>query len=217
MFRFRFLVFSFLALTAMVGASACESSTPTAPTPPVPGTTVLVGTVRNTQTQLPVASALVTVQSQATSATVRTALTSVDGSFRIESIVIGQGTVRVEANGFVEYSQELTLTGAEVRSEIALVPTGPPPPPPPPVLTTLGGLVTNRLTSLPINGATVTFTLTTGERFTANTVVDGRFSLNGVPVGAVGDLRVEANGHRADDSRYTVEPNLFVTIALDPG
>lgn len=202
-----------LAITA-----ACDTKAPSAPTsPPVLGTTVLVGTVLHTQTRQPVVGALVTVNVQVAAPSTRTAVSGNDGQFRVDAILIGSGTVRVEAEGFIEVIQNLNFIGAEVRTEVALVPNGPPPPPPPPVLTTIGGLITSRLTSLPINNATVTFTLQTGERFTANTLIDGQFTMPGVPVGAVGDLRVTANGHRAEDQRFTVEPNLFVTVGLDPG
>jgi hypothetical protein len=218
MIQLRSAIYPVLCAVALTSALACDTQAPSAPTsPPVLGTTVLVGTVLHTQTRQPIAGALITVNVQVAAPATRSALSNDDGTFRIESVLIGTGTVRVEAQGFHEFIQDLNFLGAEVRTEVALIPNGPPPPPPAPVLTTIGGLVTSRLTSLPINGATVTFTLTTGERFTANTVIDGRFTLNGVPVGAVGDLRVEATGHRADDSRYTVEPNLFITIGLDPG
>lgn len=218
MFPRRSLTCSIVSAVVVAGAIACSTPAPSAPTTPaVLGTTVLAGTVLNAQTRQPIVGALVTVNVEVAAPSTRSAVTADDGSFRIDAVLIGFGTVRVEAEGYLQASQSLNLLGAEVRTEFALVPTGPPPPPPPPVLTAIGGLVTNRLTSLPIHGASVTFTLITGERFTATTGIDGQFLLTGLPVGQVGDLRVAANGHRAEDARYTIEPSLFVTVALDPG
>jgi hypothetical protein len=218
MFRFKAAIYPVLCAVALTGALGCDTKAPSAPTsPPVLGTTVLVGTVLHTQTRQPVAGALITVNVQVAAPATRSTVSNNDGSFRVESVLIGTGTVRVEAEGFLEFTQNLNFLGAEVRTEVALVPNGPPPPPPVPELTSVNGLVTSRQTNLPINGASVTFTLTTGERFTGNTVFDGRFSLPGVPVGAVGDLRVVATGHQVDETRYTVEPNMFITIGLNQG
>lgn len=216
MFPLRSLMCSILCAVTLTSSMACDTKAPSAPTtPPVLGTTVLAGTVLNSQTRQPVAGALVTVNVQVAAPSTRSAVSATDGSFRIDSVLIGFGTISVEADGFHPATQGLNLLGAEVRTEFALVPNGPPPPPPPPVLTTMGGLVTSRQSSLPINGATVSFTLQTGERFIATTGIDGLFMLHGVPVGAVGDLRVAASGYRTEDQRFTVEPNLFVTVGLD--
>lgn len=210
---------TFVLAAAVLIAAACDTKPPTTPTtPPVPGaaTAVVVGTVLNTQTRQPISGAVVSMSTQPIAPATPTATTAVDGSFRIESVVMGLRIVRVEADGYQLYSQELNVGGAEVRADITLVPNAPPPPPPP-VTTSVGGLVTTRQTSLPINGAAITFTLTTGEQFMATTTSSGQFILNGLPVGAVGDLRVDAAGHRADVMRLTVEPNLFVTVGLDQG
>lgn len=218
MFPLRSLMCSIVCAGVAAGAVACGTPVPSAPTtPPVLGTTVLAGTVLNAQTRLPIAGALVTVNVEVAAPSTRSAVTADDGSFRIDAVLIGFGTIRVEAEGYLQASQAMNLLGAEVRTEFALVPNGPPPPPPPPVLTLMGGLVTSRQTNLPINGATVSFTLHTGERFTGTTGIDGQFVLTGVPVGVVGDLRVAATGHRTEDQRFTVEPNLFVTVGLDQG
>jgi hypothetical protein len=218
MFLLRSSIYPILCAVVMAGTLACDTKTSTTPTsPPVPGaaTAIVVGTVLNTQTRQPISGAMVTMSTQPIAPAMPSATTAVDGSFRIESVVMGMRTVRVEAEGYQSYTQELNVGGSEVRADITLIPDTPPPPPP--VLTTMGGLVTTRQTSLPVNNATVTFTLQTGERFTATTGIDGQFQMSGVPVGAVGDLRVTANGHRAEDQRVTVEPNLFVTVGLDQG
>jgi hypothetical protein len=219
MIRLRSLSTLVVAGVVLAITAACDTKAPSAPTtPPVPvlGTTVLLGTVLHSQNRTPVPGALVTLNVQVGTSATHSAVTTSDGTFRIEAVMTGLSNIKVEAAGFLELSQQLNLTGTEVRAELAMIPSGPPPPPPQ-VLTSVGGLVTNRLTSLPINGATLTLVLTTGERFTATTGVDGQFMIHGVPVGAVGDLRVTANGHRAEDQRFTVEPNLFVTVGLDPG
>lgn len=219
MSRLRSLSVMVLSVLALSGVLACDAKAPTSPAPPpVPGTTtsVVAGVVLNAQTRQPISGAVVTLNAQAVAPSIPTATTAVDGSFRIESVVIGPRVVRVEAEGYQPYSQDLNIGSVEVRTEITLAPSAPLPPPPP-TTTTVGGFITSRQTSLPINGATISFTLTTGERFTANTTVDGQFVLNNVPVGAVGDLRVEASGHRAEVTRVTVEPNLFVTVGLDQG
>jgi hypothetical protein len=202
---------------ALMGAVACDEKAPTAPEPPeAPGRTLLVGTVLHSLTRAPIAGAVVTVQGQVAPAP-RSVVTTEDGTFRLEAVLSGVGVLTVEANGFQALTEELTLTGVEVRTELALVPTAPPPPPDPPVATLVRGMVTNRLNNLAVRDATITFTaMMTGERFTTTTTNDGQFVLMDVVVGTVGDLRVEATGYWPNDQRITIELNQNLTIRLDP-
>ena len=200
---------------ALAVTVACDTKTPTAPAPPsAPGTTVLVGTVLHTVTRAPIGGAVVTVQGQVSPAP-RSVVTNPDGTFRMDAVLIGVGSLRVEADGFQTYTQELTVTGVEVRTELALVPTAPPPPPEPPVTTLMRGQVTNRLTNVPVGGVTVAITLATGERFTAMTTSDGQFILTDVVVGATADVRADATGYWPYEQRLVVEMNQILTIRLD--
>ncbi len=203
-------------MLALVGTVACDSATPTAPAETTgPGTTLLIGTVLHTQTRAPIAGAVVTVRGQISPAP-RSAVTNSDGTFRMDAVLNGIGTITVEAAGFQLVTQDLTVTGAELRTELALVPSAPPPAPDPPATTIVRGLVTNRVSNLPIAGATVTITLATGERFVATTGNDGLFILTNVEVGATADLRVEATRYWPYDQRLMVETNQNLTIRLDP-
>jgi hypothetical protein len=203
-------------MLSLAGVVACDEKSPTAPEPPsAPGSSVVVGTVLHSQTREPISGAVVTVRGQV-SPSPRSAVTSADGTFRMDAILVGVGNISVEATGFQAFTQELTVTGAEVRTELALVPSAPPPPPDPPVTTIVRGMVTNRVSNLPIAGATVSLTLATGERVTATTANDGLFTLAEVLVGATADLRVEATGYWPNDQRLTVELNQNLTIRLDP-
>jgi hypothetical protein len=200
----------------LVGTVACDSPTPTVPAGTTsPGTTLVSGTVLHTETRAPIAGAVVTVRGQISPAP-RSVVTNGDGTFRMEAVLNGIGTITAEAAGFQLVVQDLTVTGAEVRTELALVPSAPPPAPDPTVTTVVRGLVTNRVSNLPITGATVTITLATGERFAATTGNDGLFILTNVEVGATADLRVEATRYWPYDQRLVVETNQNLTIRLDP-
>ena len=76
-------------------------------------------------------------------------------------------------------------------------------------------MVRSQSTQQPLKDAAVSLRLD-DETLRASTNAEGRFEINAAPIGATGDLQVEAAGHQTSDRRITVEADLQVEFALAP-
>lgn len=75
-------------------------------------------------------------------------------------------------------------------------------------------MVRSQSPNQPLPDAGVELRLADDRRFLATTGADGRFEMPEVPLGATGDLRVEAPGYLASDRRITVEAAMEIEFIL---
>ena len=124
------------------------------------------GTVVDGETNEPVAGAVVTVSAEGGEP--QTMPTGDDGGFSF-TLLDGEYTVTVACEGYLEYSSELTIAGADVTgAQIALTPEV--------KEYTYSGTVIDGSTSAPVANAIVTVSAEGGEPQTATTGADGGFS-----------------------------------------
>ena len=124
------------------------------------------GTVVDGETNEPVAGAVVTVLAEGGEP--QTMPTGDDGGFSF-TLLDGEYTVTVACEGYLEYSSELTIAGADVTgAQIALTPEV--------KEYTYSGTVIDGSTSAPVANAIVTVSAEGGEPQTATTGADGGFS-----------------------------------------
>ena len=175
----------------------------------------LAGTVKNTS-GAGIAGAQVTATVLGESQPVATTTATSAGVFGF-ALPAATYVVEASATGYVTQQTTVTITGSQPNLTVELVLTAVGPPPPPP--TNLGGLVTDAVTSAPIQGATVTATkqgqITPLETTTTNS--SGRY---GFWLGAgTYVIKVTATGYNPSQRTVTVITgisDLGVNFALTP-
>jgi prenyltransferase beta subunit len=153
----------------------------------LPTTGFIVGTLTDTQTQIPIPQA--TIQVDVKNVGSWTATTNDDGNYRL-AVSPGEVTVNALAPGYESITGIATLTaGATLRFSPALFPAG--------TVTTeptviLSGRVVDSDTQLPLSGVTVTIIETSAL---TNSDGDGYFSLLGLEPGEM-TVNVTADGYQ---------------------
>ncbi|MED4278752.1 carboxypeptidase regulatory-like domain-containing protein, partial [Priestia megaterium] len=171
---------------------------------------IIVGEVTNLETQQPIQGALVEILN-AQGAVVTTDRTDAFGNFTIEGLPPGTYTLRVSAEGFTPYTdQVIVVVGDITRVSISLTPTS--------NVGTIVGTVIDSETQQPIQGALVEILNAQGAVVTTDhTDAFGNFTIEGLPPGTY-TLRVSAEGFTpyTDQVIVVVGDITRVSISLTP-
>ncbi|MCL2323288.1 MAG: carboxypeptidase-like regulatory domain-containing protein, partial [Oscillospiraceae bacterium] len=156
------------------------------------------GLVTDKNTGLPIPNATVTLTDK--DGNTLTANTNSLGIYSINNVPTGDYTTKVTADGYVDVTgtvsvQSNTTYNAQMERKIV----------------SITGIVTDKDTKLPIEGATVSITAN-GQTFTATTDQSGAYSINNIPTGnyltkvsAEGYTDVTGNIVVIDNSTYNAE------------
>ncbi len=152
---------------------------------------ILSGVIRDTSTLLPITDATVVVVDNASVTT--TITTGPDGSYAVTNIAIGAATVTASKSGYTSASANLLIvSGANVQDH-NLTPT------------TLTGVVTDFLTGLPINGASVTVTDSANAVHTSTTDGLGQYAFSNLPTGAT-TVAASKTGYSSASASLNIVP-----------
>lgn len=184
----------------------CGSGQPTQPSPTTASiaNASVSGAVFRVDTRDAIAGARVIVSAGSAE---RSGAADSAGAFRIEGVPAGPVSLTVDAAGFGRATQLLTVPVHGLQIDIEMVPDSAP-------LAAIRGSVRSDPANQALPGAEVSLRLTDDRRFSTTTGADGRFEMPGVPLGASGELRVEAPGYQTSDRRITVEAGLEVEFSL---
>ncbi|MCR4376193.1 MAG: carboxypeptidase regulatory-like domain-containing protein [Acidobacteria bacterium] len=186
----------------------CNAGPPTQPTQassPSPAEAVVSGFVNSADTRDAIGGARVTVSAGSVE---RSGTSDAAGSFRIEQVPAGSVSLTVDAAGFGRATRLLTVPAHGLQIDIEMATDSAP-------VATVRGTVRSQSTNQPLPGADISLRLTDDRRFSATSDSDGRFEMPAVPLGATGDVRVEAPGYQASDRRITVEADLEMEFSLE--
>ncbi|MDE1820308.1 MAG: carboxypeptidase regulatory-like domain-containing protein [Euryarchaeota archaeon] len=137
-----------------------------------PSAYYITGTVTNNATGAAISGALVTLNNSALSNT-----TNANGVYLLTPVYAGVYTVSVSATGYSSQSKATTVASGPMTVSFQL---SPPPPPPTPTFT-LQGTVLDQKTLLPVSGATVIVTDSTGKLIaTVHASVSGDYAVTGL-------------------------------------